>query len=664
MSLGVVLFLVLGHAVRAASQDDIEFRARLLKDTRVYHMGESIKIEVSYSSQVEKRYYESFTSLSPFREDVALHVSPTDGVLDLRALHEGGVGGSFVGSEGYLSQQPITQQLDLCEWYRFQKPGFYSVTFTSKQVSRVKSPEEGVGLEPLTLESNPVDFEILPADPAWDSAELSAIEQELNSAANSGERGQALQRLGRLDTPVSVRLMVQRYLAHTDGGEDWAFDFGLRESSQIDIIIPLLRNALSDPAASIPASLPQLLADLETRKELGVMPAQSNDPAGQQKWDEQWKERSRIRDKYVEQANALLASSVEKRVGPGRATAIYQMWYDAVQLNATKPSPEVLSRLESSVLAAANELDRGRQVQFVALAWQTMPHERLLPLVRKLAEESFKQRPGYVDYGPFQLWCEGWPGECHAAILQNVIDTNARTNKNLILMMTEAEHPELDAMLQAQLRNPAAVQDLSQMQRTAAVVLRAGSRNLVSSVDSFLDNTSFETRGCAGEPSGDLLGYLFRVAPEDAGKRLAAELWDKNDSCGGEVLRTLHSVNPSDDIVPIAIEALDSPNLMNAQSAALYLGAHGPASAASQLWRRLEELWNAWQGRSSELPGEFMSPGSDAEGQAVTLERALASALSHATNWRLDPAEVDRLRSGCLTQTCRDIADGKLFFSL
>ncbi|HXR37839.1 MAG TPA: hypothetical protein VN776_02035 [Terracidiphilus sp.] len=624
-------------------------------------MGESIKIEVSYSSQAEKKYYESFTSLSPYREDVALHVSPTDGVLELRALHEGGVGGSFLGSEGYLSQQPITQQLDLCEWYRFQKPGLYSVTFTNKQVSRVKSAEEGGGLEPLTLESNPVDFEILPADPAWDSAELSAIEQELNSAANSGERGQALQRLGRLDTPASVHLMVQRYLANTDtdGGEDWVFDFGLRESSQIDTIIPLLRNALSDPAANIPSSLPQLLADLETRKELGVMPAQSDGPAGQQKWDEQWKERSRIRDKYVEQANALLASSVEKRVGPGRATAIYQMWYDAVQLNATKPSPEVLSHLESSVLAAANDLDRERQVQFVALAWQTMPHEQLLPLVRKLAEESFKQRTGYVDYKPFELWCEGWPDECNAAILQNVIDTNARTDKSLILMMSEAEHPELDAMLQARLRDSAAQQDFSQLQRTAAAVLRAGSRNLVPAVDSF-----FDSRGCTGEAWGDLLAYLFRVAPEDAGKRLAAELRDVNDSCGSEVLRALHRVRPSDDIVPIAIKALDSPNLMNAQSAALYLGVHGPASAENQLWRRLEELWNAWQVRSSELPAEFTPPGSDAKGQAVTLERALASALTHATNWRLDPAEVDRLRSGCLTETCRDIADGKLFLNL
>ena len=655
----IVLFLAGGNARWATNPDDIEFRARLVKDTHVYHMGESIKIEISYSSQVERKYYGSFSGPSPYDEAVTPHITPMDGILDLRTLREGGWAGSLLGGLGYVAQQPLTQQLDLCEWYRFQKPGFYSVTFTSAEVSRVKSAEQGGGLEHLTLESNPVDFEILPADPAWDAAELSTIEQELNSTTNAGERGQALQRLARLDTPASVRLMVQLYMANTNGGEDWVFDLGLRESSQVDIIIPLLRTALSDPATNVPSGLPQLLADLETRKEVGVTPSYPNDPADQQKWDEESKERSKVHDKYVAQANALLAASVEKRFGPQRATAIYQMCYDAVQLNGTKPSPETLSRLQSNVLAVANDLDRGRQVQFVVLAWQTMPHEQLLPLIRKLAQESLKQPRGYVDYNPFELWCEGWPDECDTAILEDVIDTNAKMDKNVILMMSEAEHPELDAMLEAQLRDPAIMQDYFQLQRTAAVVLRAGSRKLVPAVDTF-----FDSRGCAGETWGDLLGYLFRVAPEDAAKRLAAELLDKNDSCGSEVLRTLHSLHPSNDIIPIAIKALDSANLTDAQSAALYLGEHGPASAEDALWRRLEELWDAWQGRSSELPDEFMPPSSDAKALAAMLERALASALAHAANWKLDPAELDRLRSGCLTQTCRDIADGKLYLNL
>jgi hypothetical protein len=101
-----------------------------------------------------------------------------------------------------------------------------------------------------------------------------------------------------------------------------------------------------------------------------------------------------------------------------------------------------------------------------------------------------------------------------------------------------------------------------------------------------------------------------------------------------------------------------------AQLAALYLGEHGPASTENALWRRLEALWSAWQGRASELPDEMTPLGVDIKTQTAMFERALASALAHATNWKLSPAELDHLRSGCLTKTCRDIADGRLFLNL
>jgi len=253
---------------------------------------------------------------------------------------------------------------------------------------------------------------------------------------------------------------------------------------------------------------------------------------------------------------------------------------------------EALSRLESNVLAVADNLDHSQQVQFVILSWQTMPHEQLLTMIRKLAKESLTHGAGYDSHQAFELWCEGWPEECSTAILQDVIRSKAKTDMNVVLLLAEAEHPELDRILDTQLKHPATLQDWGQSQRTAAVVLRAGSRNIASAVDSFLDQLA-TTHGCAGETQGDLLGYLFRVAPEDARKRLSAELLDNSNSCGTEVLRTLHSVGPSDDIIPVVTKALDSPNFTVAQSAALYLGDHGPASTQEALWQRLEALWSA-----------------------------------------------------------------------
>jgi hypothetical protein len=665
LNFGIVLFLIWGHPLGTVNPDDVEFRVRLVKDTRVYHMGESIELEISYSSQIEKKYYGSFSGPTPESIAVTPHVTPSDGVLDLRELRrDRGMAGSFLGSAGYVGPQPNTQQLNLCQWYRFQKPGHYSVIVTSTEVSRLKSTEEGGGREPLTLVSSPVDLDILPADPAWVTGELSNIEQALNTARNAGERVLALQRLALLDTPASVQRLVQLYLVNSIGGEDWILDSGLRDSSQIDVIIPLLEAALSDPAANIPTSLPELLAYLQTRRELGVMPAYPSDPAKQQKWTEEWERRSKVRDKYLARAGALLSASIERRSGPQRATATYQAWYYADQMNATKPlAPEERSRLQSNVLAVANDLDHAQQVQFVVLAWQTMAHEQLLPLIRRLAKDSINHPADYDNHEAIQRWCEGWSEECNAAILQGVLESNAKVDKNVVLLMSEAEHPELDKMLETKLEDPAMLYDFFQSQRTAAVILRAGSHNIVSAVDSFLDQVAGK-RGCDGETQGDLLGYLFRAAPEDGGNRLSAKLQNKNDSCGSQVLRTLHSVHPSNDLIPIVTKALDSPNFADAQLAALYLGEHGPASTEDALWRRLEALWSLWQGRSSDLPDEMMGVGTDEKAETAMLERALASALSRAKNWKLSPAELDRLHSGCLTQPCRDIAEGKMSLGL
>ena len=666
LSFVTALFLICGQPLRAANPDDIEFGVHFVKGTAVYHIGEPIEMEISYSSQTEKKYYGSFSGPSPEFEGVTPHVTPMDGVLDLRDLRadRGGVGGSILGALGYLGPQPNTQQFDLCQWYRFQRPGHYLIVVTSTEVSRVKDADEGGGKEQLKLESNPVDLDILPADPAWVAGELSNIEQALNTARVAGERELALHRLALLDTPASVGMLVRLYLANSEGGEEWLFDSSLHKSSQIDVVISMLMTALSDPEAHIPSTLPELLADLQTRKELGMMPAYPGDPANQQKWTEESERRLKIHEEYFAQANALLAASIERRSGPERATAIYQVWYDATQLNGPKPlAADVLSRLESNVLAVANDLDHAQQVQFVILAWQTMPHEQLLPMIRKLAKGSLTHPVGYDSHEAFELWCGERPEECEAAIIQDVIKSNANTDMNVVLLLAEAEHPELDRMLQAKLKGPATLQDWGQSQRTAAVILRAGSRSLASAVDSFLDQIA-KAQGCAGEARGDLLGYLLRVAPADGRERLAAELQGKSDSCGTDVLRTLHSVRPSDDLIPIVTKALDSPNFGVAQSAALYLGDHAPAAAEDALWRRLEALWNGWQGRSSELSEDMMRVGTDIKEQTAMLERALASALAHAANWKLSSAELDRLRSGCLTQPCRDIADGKMSLNL
>ena len=103
-----------------------------------------------------------------------------------------------------------------------------------------------------------------------------------------------MHRLILLDTPPSVRKLVQFYLSKADvtdnsGGVVYR---GLRESSQIDVIIPLLEAALSDPQAEPREGITDLLAGLQVRKKLGVLPPRPQDPAGQTEWKDRYDART------------------------------------------------------------------------------------------------------------------------------------------------------------------------------------------------------------------------------------------------------------------------------------------------------------------------------------------------------------------------------------
>ena len=231
--------------------------------------------------------------------------------------------------------------------------------------------------------------------------------------------------------------------------------------------------------------------------------------------------------------------------------------------------------------------------------------------------------------------------------------------------MEEGEHTELDSPLKEQLSDPKVRQDWAQSQRVAAVILRAASRNLAVPVKAWLIELTGKP-GCAADVEADLLGYLFRIGDPTAGKLLSSELWDRKDDCGGQVLRSLHAVRYSDELLPVISKALNSPNPITVTQAALFLGEHGWPSCQDLPWQRLESLWTAWHDRASELqvaPMNF-SAGTNPVQQAAQLEQAVASALAHAKNWKLSTAEIDRLRSGCLTDACREVADGHRILNL
>jgi hypothetical protein len=664
------LWAPLGLAV--PNPDDLEFRISFVRNSVAYHAGESIEVEILYSSQAEKKYRGRWTGPRPELENIKLRITPVEGVTDLRDLSRG-FAGSILSGMGYVTAEPVTERLDVNDWYCFRKPGHYSLTITSNEVSRVKTGEEGGGEERLTLESNPLEFDVVTADPSWSAAEFAEIERVLDHSEDQQERITALHHLAILDTPASVKRLAELYLSPGAEGDPSGYVYrGLNNSSQVDLIVALLESSLSDPARNPHGVGADLLAEFQVRKELGIFPHRPDDPEKEKEWEQKVEERNKAHERYLAKANALLLASLERRTAPQRTAAIYEAWNNAERQNASKPvAPGALSQLRSDVLASALELGPGERVQILYSMWPRQPHAQLKPIVLSLAESRHKEDSFYIDEG-YKFWCEGWPQECSTAIFSDAIHPDTPTSKNAVFLTGEAEHPELDEILSVRLKDSEMLQDTWESQRTAAVILRGGSRKLRPGVDEFLDKYVAQPR-YACEIEGYLIGFLFRFAATDAARRVLEETQVEKSQCGTQLFQTLHQVRYTDELIPVAVKALDSPNLGTAGTAALFLGVHGPVSAEQHLWRRLEALREAWRERAGELraaettifEGGIREQTALLErGQTAQLEQALVSGLVTGANWKLTSEERERLREGCLTEKCGDIADGKMSLNL
>ena len=505
-----------------------------------------------------------------------------------------------------------------------------------------------------------MEFEILPPDPAWEAAQLASINQAIEAAKYPGDRYVVIHRLSALDTRDAVNKLIDLFISNpSDESESSAVYRALRESSRTELIIPRLQMALSDPSLTVPRQLEDLLALLQTRAELGMLGPPPADSAQQSAWDQKFKDRMKVRDKYLALANARLLASIQLRMGPQRAQAIYQAWNDAMQITSTSPQPEEsVSRLRQQLFNVERELKPFQQLQLVTASLKSEPHQRLLPIIRDLTYISGTDAWSIV-HEAFQLWCKEQLTECSAEILRRASGSDPLISQHEIYLIPEAEHPEIDAMLQEQLANPKFIWGGASSANLSALVLRAGSRSLVPIVDGTLDNYA-ATRKFECESQAHLFGYLFRFAAKDAASRLSAIIQAPADPCGNQMFRYLDLARYSDDLIPIAIAGVNSPNLSSVGSSAFFVASRAPEQGKAILWQRLDVLRHDWRDRAAELQSSSFSWGNSPPELAARLELSLASALVNATNWKLTESELDRLREGCLTEQCRNVADGKM----
>src|SRR5579862_7911176 len=168
-----------------ASQDSPQLQ--LSTNETVYRQGQLIPLELSFASKVPNRYQVNMAGYdrSGRMGYEKFVVEPADGTADpLLAYFKSETvffGGAMTNFK-FLSDSPYVTHLYLNEWVRFDKPGNYRVTVTSRRVSDTPGGKSYYQGAIQLLKSNSIEIRIIEPDSAWQHSELKSILADLDNS--------------------------------------------------------------------------------------------------------------------------------------------------------------------------------------------------------------------------------------------------------------------------------------------------------------------------------------------------------------------------------------------------------------------------------------------------------------------------------------------------
>jgi hypothetical protein len=176
MRLLSVLFLA-GIAVHTCAQStppvdrNVVLKVSIASDQREFRIGETIPLQLSFSSTVKDRYQVNMAQYdrSGRMEYEHFTLSPAESTVDPLVRYTS-VGGGITSFQ-FLRSAPWTIKLNLNEWVRFTQPGEYRLIVSSHRVA-VRDRSTPGGASPVTARSNEITLKIIAADPAWQTRVL------------------------------------------------------------------------------------------------------------------------------------------------------------------------------------------------------------------------------------------------------------------------------------------------------------------------------------------------------------------------------------------------------------------------------------------------------------------------------------------------------------
>ena len=625
---------------------------RIAGDRRQFRPGEIIPLELEFNSVVPKRFVvDGATSDHSGRLTIdEFRIEPDDRVIDPMLDYFASIGGAMGGGIrgiGVLGEKPYIVELELNDWFRFDEPGTYRMSVRSRRVT--DEALAGAAQSVVPVESNTISFEILPRDPEWEAAEVSAALQILDATATSVDRRKGCRMLRFLANDAAVDEMIRRYDDDGEWGCNFEYMAGLAGAPNRARAVRQMEAGLRVPDQPITQSYVRTLAMLSVyAQHPEVRPPQNRETKGRMGPGELSRHPELVQAAEAMYADILIAALPEKTDRARAVTLAGRV--SAQRLDSATPDPAA-SRddLRAQLTATFLDLPTDRQISLLGYSWPSIANAGMRPILRRLAEKPAPASPSLQDLALRRLY-ELAPEEGRALLVREIRNPSAGASLRTLGMLPDRELPDLDDVLAANIDIDQGYDALSiraeLLQRYASPA--AGAR-VLAKIEGILPLM-------ACRPKAAFLAYFARVDPPLGKTMLDAALASRETTeCYRTVLNDVARRRMSPVVEPSAIASLDDPVPEVVGSAAEMLGRFGSAAAREPLRARFERWHQALDGRQEEL--RYRTTQDRANAAQGMLEGTLFQALARGQAWLADERDLRELRSLCVTDNCRTQAD-------
>lgn len=628
MSLFLLTCLITVAIAQTPAPPGVNVKLTFAENKTVYRIGEPIKVVMEFTADREGYVVDLLPDDNqPGSDTVA--ISPDIGITRwYDELSDNSPYGRHIYSSAKLTSTPKRVEIFLNDRLRFDSPGRYTVSVTTRRVSRgtrFKDP----------LSTNSISFKIESMSEADEAKEVKRLSDLLDAKRDSQTDHVISQHLSYLTGEPSTREKIRRFLNPEQRGGNYGSHiwYGLFIARNRALVLKLLENALRDSNVPVTSQILTAVTRLKTLLTHGVQ--EKGDVVHGRLEPPEHPRAREIRDEYV----AELAAGLAKRTGENQTTTAVTILTVA---SADSQTASVDKREALWILAQQfDTLDPFLQEWLLRAHWEAFRASAVPALKQMLAMSGIVWTN--IRATALTRLMEIAPDEARSYAIAEILDPTSPLDPKILSALEDKSLPEADAALLEQVRRATASPmkgDPTSLKFKLDLLVRFATESIYPEVMEL-----YATRGVNKheEIRARLLAYLAKHNEREAIPLIEQAVSELKPHEHPRILIELTEVYYSDSIGVIVKKLLETDNYAHVSHAAYLIGKYGVAGDERVLEARLKRWRDEWRDRAVEADDQH-------QGQ---IEHALISALINGRQWKLAPERVQELKESCVTRLCK-----------